>query len=474
MTGMDDGLYLVFNGVAPRLLERLGNAVWDRRGVTAVGCTVRDRETARWLKKESPVRYEPLHVAEDVRSAQFPTEPDPDRVRMLEETYGRPSGYPYLLADDRHISATHDEQQRIFQGWFDFYERVFEQFDPDLLLTNIVDDTYAMVPYEVAQHYGGRALWWKGTRVGNRYSVLEDTLLDDLTAVHRLFEAFRDGRCSPDEFADAESMARSYREEFEGEGVKPGYFERRERTFRSTFEMGIRSLRSSVMRESSNFGPSDVSKSIADIFRRSYAAARYWNTPDTDEPFVFFPLHAQPEPSTGILAPMFLNQVSLVEQVSRSLPMNYKLYVKEHPRMFRDSPRTIATYRTIQALPNTHLVDVAADSHSLIKASDAVVTVTGTPAFEAVLYETPSITTGDAHFNELSMVSNCRTLERLATVVDRKLSSSHHNERELHEYLTALFARSVGLPSDLFGLSEEEQVRSAELLYPLLVRELDR
>jgi len=97
-----------------------------------------------------------------------------------------------------------------------------------------------------------------------------------------------------------------------------------------------------------------------------------------------------------------------------------------------------------------------------------------TTASEAVLYETPSITTGDAHFNELSMVSNCRTLERLATVVDRKLSSSHHNERELHEYLTALFARSVGLPSDLFGLSEEEQVRSAELLYPLLVRELDR
>jgi capsule polysaccharide export protein KpsC/LpsZ len=171
---------------------------------------------------------------------------------------------------------------------------------------------------------------------------------------------------------------------------------------------------------------------------------------------------------------MYLNQVALVEQVSRSLPTTHKLYVKEHPRMFRDNPRTLRTYRQIASLPNVRFVDVSTDSPSLIMDIYAVVTPTGTPAFEAVLSGKPAITCGEAHFNILSEVSNCRRPSDLASVLDSAIFDHKHDEQDTLRYLTAIFARSVKLPADLFGLNRDEQRRSAELLYPLVSQQLDR
>jgi len=359
------------------------------------------------------------------------------------------------------------------QGWFDFYQAVFDRFDPDLLLTNMVDSTAAMVPYELVQSYGSTALWWKGTRVRNRHAVLENTPYDDLTAVHELYRAFCSGEQSVEDFPKVKSAAEDYRRELGKSGTKPGYFERRAKTFESPLRMAQRSIERALT-GGGHFGPNSLVKSASDAVRRAYVATRYIEPLRPREQFVYFPLHAQPEPSTGVLAPMHLNQAALVEQVSRSLPMTHKLYVKEHPRMFRDNPRAVRTYRQITSLPNVRLIEVGTDSHSLIADSDAVVTPTGTPAFEAVLSGKPAITCGEAHFNVLSGVSNCRTPSDLASVINAVLFDHEHDERDTLRYLTAIFARSVELPADVFGLDREEQRRSAELLYPLVDRRLDQ
>ena len=48
------------------------------------------------------------------------------------------------------------------------------------------------------------------------------------------------------------------------------------------------------------------------------------------ENFIFFPLQLDPERTILIDAPFFTNQLELVRNTAKSLPIGYKLYVKTH------------------------------------------------------------------------------------------------------------------------------------------------
>ena len=43
-----------------------------------------------------------------------------------------------------------------------------------------------------------------------------------------------------------------------------------------------------------------------------------------------------------------MNQAFYVELVSKNIPSNYRLYVKEHPGMFTSHARKIEFYKTLQ------------------------------------------------------------------------------------------------------------------------------
>lgn len=465
-------VYLIFNGIAPVLLDGIAQEFQNKHKIEAIRATVASDDIANFLKRESPINYEYIHQESEVHDEWVPTVADQDRLQDIEEKYGFPFIYKYLLADKNLVSYPHRSQKQILQGWFNFYENIFRQFNPDVLLTNRIDSTAVMVAYELVQSFGATAIWWKGTRVGNQHAVLENTPYDDLTGVYKLYQEFQSGEQSVENFPESLSAAEDYYSEFQKSGVKPGYFERRENTFRSPIQMSQRLLKR-VFRAKSHFGPTSLVKVITDATKRSYVASRYTESPRSGEDFVYFPLQAQPEDSTSVLAPMYLNQAALVEQVSRSLPITHKLYVKEHPRMLRDNPRALQKYRQIASLPNVRLIEIGADSHSLVKNSDVVVTPTGTPAFEAVLLNKPAVTFGKAHFNVLEGVSKCQNISNLTSVMNTALQEYEPNEREIIQYLTAIYARSVELPSDIFGLTTDQESQASKLLYRLINYHLD-
>ena len=50
-------------------------------------------------------------------------------------------------------------------------------------------------------------------------------------------------------------------------------------------------------------------------------------------PYVYFPLHYEPERVLLQDAPFYGDQLSLITNIAKSLPIEYKLYVKDHPMM---------------------------------------------------------------------------------------------------------------------------------------------
>lgn len=64
----------------------------------------------------------------------------------------------------------------------------------------------------------------------------------------------------------------------------------------------------------------------------------------TDKKIIYFPLQVEPDRNLLLGAPDFTDQINSVIQIAKSLPVGYKLYVKEHPGQNR-TWREISYYK---------------------------------------------------------------------------------------------------------------------------------
>lgn len=126
--------------------------------------------------------------------------------------------------------------------------------------------------------------------------------------------------------------------------------------------------------------------------------------PDYSKPYVFFPLHYQPEQTTCPFGGYSVYQYLPVEMVANSLPDGWLLYVKEHYVTFSPfhggiKKRNRAYYERLAKIPNVRLIRSEVPSITLIDHSQAVATITGSPGYEAILRGKPALTFGSAWYN---------------------------------------------------------------------------
>jgi hypothetical protein len=113
---------------------------------------------------------------------------------------------------------------------------------------------------------------------------------------------------------------------------------------------------------------------------RIFLQKRLFKNPG-DESFFVFPLHFQPEASTLVQATYYVNQLNTIKNIAFSLPLPYKLYVKEHPGAV--GTRQSGFYRELKKTPNVVLISPASNVEELIKKSAGVITLTSTLGLEA-------------------------------------------------------------------------------------------
>lgn len=130
--------------------------------------------------------------------------------------------------------------------------------------------------------------------------------------------------------------------------------------------------------------------------------------------YVYYPLHVQPELSIDVLGPYFNDQFKLISDISRSLPVDTKLIVKEHINFLGQKP--ISLFNNIKKLPNSYIVDHRTSSYDLIRHSAFVITVSGTAAFEAALMSKWAVVLCDIYFKTLPHIKFCSNLSDLKNI----------------------------------------------------------
>ncbi len=133
---------------------------------------------------------------------------------------------------------------------------------------------------------------------------------------------------------------------------------------------------------------------------------------DTNRKVLFYPLNSEPEIAISIHSRNHQNQIETLRRISQSIPLDWILVVKEHPRSI--GIRSINYYKKILEIPNLYFYNNNETSKYCIKNCDAVCTLTGFIGFEAIVQKKPVILLGDSFYSSLpsTMVKRVKNMEK--------------------------------------------------------------
>lgn len=466
---------------------------------------VETRDSLRFLEEQKDIAYTKLILDEEVVSRYTSEKLDLEYLAHLKKEYGIPNLWPYILQDRvvRHsqfIRAypydkpkyTHEEMMRILQVTARAIEKFFDEEKPDVIFLSVVSALDSYLLYAIGKKKGIQTLCLYNPRIGERYALTEDYF-----NYNWLNEMERDTRENPNSNSEYLSQARDYLKTFQ---EKPQYYIHASKSAdaflhapvarRNHFKFLLNAT--NLLTSLTWFARSHIDY-FTDPAKNDYTTVKPWHEAwdklvrkvrvlrgfrdiyekPLDEEYAFFALQNEPEGLPTLLAPFYSgDQTWVIKQVARSLPLHFKLYVKDHPVMV--GLRTRRFYKELKKIPNVKIIDPAYSGLALTQKARIVFTITGTVGMEAALLKKPAIVFSPVFYSTLPQVAQCRTIEDLPTLVEKSLNQSGYDEQKTIEFIAALYKESVALDfTHLWhvkgGSSDSEDKKSLAALADLIM-----
>ncbi len=190
--------------------------------------------------------------------------------------------------------------------------------------------------------------------------------------------------------------------------------------------------------------------------------------PNLEQPYIYVALSFQPERTTSPMGSIYVDQLLMIDLLSKSVPDGWHIYVKEHPFQFTpsmffrsQSGKTRELYDDIIALPNVSLVPMPINSYQLIDNSQAVAAVTGTVGWETVHRGKTALIFGYPWYRGCEGVFHITTQESLLLALERIKSGYQIDVNKLRLFAFALekttIEASVELHLQITKIKEEER-----------------
>ena len=189
---------------------------------------------------------------------------------------------------------------------------------------------------------------------------------------------------------------------------------------------------------------------LLEKYRFSYLENHSLKELKMSEPLIFFPLHVDPEGSFLLNAPYFTNQLEIIKHISKSIPINYTLIVKEHPLMNTRGWRKKSFYKEIVNLSNVKLVSTSMTTNEILKKVKLVITISSTAGLEAAFYGKPSIVLVDTIYDEIPSVIKLEKINDLSLKIKEALTKDVKPEN-LNQFINSVEKKSF--KCDVIGLT---------------------
>ena len=177
------------------------------------------------------------------------------------------------------------------------------------------------------------------------------------------------------------------------------------------------------------------------------------------ERYFLFPMHFQPEASTGVNAPYYCDQAAVIKSIAFSLPLGVKLYVKDHPNGIGFLP--MSTYEEILSLPNVKYINPESYTKELISKSIGVVTITSTMGYEALLMRKPVLTFGNVFYNYHPYCRKINGYDELPEALRSMISNDYKDFDQINIRFTKTYI-DHSFAGNLMSTSEDDLLSLAD------------
>lgn len=165
--------------------------------------------------------------------------------------------------------------------------------------------------------------------------------------------------------------------------------------------------------------------------------------------FVYYPLHVPGDMALTLRSPHLLDQLAIVDFLCRSVPMGYKVAIKEHPAMVGAvDPRRVrgllSRYDNLVILPPT------TNNYEVLSKAKAVVSINSKSGAEAALLGRPVIVLGDAFYNRSPLVHQVGNVSDVPVALRELLNESTRqpDHAAIRKYFAAVW--SISYPGELY------------------------
>ena len=175
--------------------------------------------------------------------------------------------------------------------------------------------------------------------------------------------------------------------------------------------------------------------------RRLYEEAT--RSPDLSRPYVYVPLHYQPEVTTSPLGGVFVDLEHMIRIISAAVPSGWSVLIREHPWTFKPGTeahksRSERFYEEIMGLPNVEFTSMELAPLDLIDGARAVATVSGTTGWEAVTRGIPALVFGYAWYRGCEGVHHVSSVEEVRSALEAIADGRGVDRHRLRLYVRAL------------------------------------
>ena len=323
-----------------------------------------------------------------------------------------------------------------------FYEKFFEDVKPDYFITKLTAFHHLELFRQMCIFHGVKVLMLSSPKTPKKNIISEfDTKFDfvndisDIDCENKSFNELRIELDSINGKALTRDLAMNY--------WKKHASNSKLNNIRSLFYYFI-STEKNLKTHYNYYGRKKftvIKNTIELLFRKNireyFMNRNFSKKPSLDSPYIYFPLGIVLERHILIDAPYYTNQVELIRHIAKSLPVGYRLLVKEHPAQKSREWRTISEYKQILEIPNVTLIHPTFSDQKLQKNCSLIISTAGGSAFEATFYEKPSIIFGDAIYSSLPSVTKANSIECLPQIIRNSLNTKV-NSHDLAKYMKLL------------------------------------
>jgi len=400
-------------------------------------------------------------------------------VKALEEQFGQEVLVKTVIADKvlgagwvngaeiveielgRMIRSNKDIILRYIGGLYAFYRYIYETHKPDLTFLYAVAGGPAYALAKTAQNYNGIFRRFTHSRVGGFY-ILDSSERGQLDTIKKLL---LESHAKPFLLQDYREKAVAWINEFRQNQDKPSFFIANQSTIsrkqkwssllKSFLAVLYRTLKNIISIQGESVRKKNEKyhlkhKVIYPLKKKYKWNSKYYKCfyPYQNESYIFFPLHVEPEASTLVANPYHTNQISIIEALSKSTPLSFRLLVKEHPTMAGIRPTQF--YKAIEKMPNVVLIDPSVSSTEMIKSASLTATISGTVGWESLLMKKPLLLMGEVPYMAVGEgFVYCPDLSYLHQAIPEALKTPPASDDALTDYIAAIIKEGIIIPDEL-------------------------